>query len=166
MNKTLSETFTASADLALGEAGYERIGDYRRNDDNLGSNLLIYKWLWGTLEVEHFIYFSEHPKERGKIVGHFGIKNQRAEDFSVQAIRAYGGPFFSAMWYDQKTSCAMRFSLGRPRNDPLWEVRVSTTLEFDLAASIKSAVADGLEQIPVRSTRSPHAGKNSGIPVC
>jgi hypothetical protein len=23
-----------------------------------------------------------------------------------------------------------------------------------------------LEQIPVRSTRSPHAGKNSGIPVC
>jgi hypothetical protein len=24
----------------------------------------------------------------------------------------------------------------------------------------------GLEQIPVRFTRSPHAGRNSGIPVC
>jgi hypothetical protein len=144
MNTGLSEKLTASADLALGGAGYGRIGNFQRNDDNLGLNLLIYKRLWSASEVEHFIYFSEHPKERGKIVGHFGIRNQRAEDFSVQAIRTYGGPLFSAMWYDRERSCAMRFSLGRPGNDPLWAIRVSTTLEFDLTACIKSTVEDGL----------------------
>jgi hypothetical protein len=44
------------------------------------------------------------------------------------------------------------------------ELGLSSTC--DKATTLVVTKVVELEQIPVRSTRSPHAGKNSGIPVC
>jgi hypothetical protein len=55
------------------------------------------------------------------------------------------------------------------RSAVLMVPRISADAEA--AWAVRAATGDDresrlLEQIPVRSTRSPHAGRNSGIPVC
>jgi hypothetical protein len=86
---------------ALRDAGYEYIQGG------------IYKALWSTTEVEHFIYIRELEKSPGHIHADFGIRNVKAEVFSCNTIHAYGGEIFSLFKCSEPTSCAMRFGVGR-----------------------------------------------------
>jgi hypothetical protein len=73
----------------------------------------IHKATWGSSSVEHFIYISELQKSKDTITGEFGIRNEVAEVFSCNAIRAYGGELFKVFKCGEPTSCAMRFSFAK-----------------------------------------------------
>jgi hypothetical protein len=96
-------------EAVLFDVGYERLGEG------------VYKALWSTIEVEHFLYVSSDPKGRGIVSGDFGIRNDVAEAFSCNAIHAYGGEIFKLFKCAEPTTCAMRFSFGRlePRGWPI-----------------------------------------------
>jgi hypothetical protein len=82
-------------------------------------NERVYKAFWSTMEVEHFIYILDDPrdlddpKRRDILTGDFGIRNAVAEAFSCDAIHAYGGEIFKFFRCAEPTSCAMRFSFSR-----------------------------------------------------
>jgi hypothetical protein len=86
---------------ALRDAGYEYVQGG------------IYKALWSTMEVEHFIYIRELEKIAGHIHADFGVRNFKAEVFSCNIIHAYGGEIFSLFKCAEPTSCVMRFGVGR-----------------------------------------------------
>src|SRR5262249_32628055 len=92
--------FRGSADLALEDAGYERIDPRKPRDDYPGMDVFIYKALWSTREVEHFIFFSQDPMQKAAIIGQFGVRNPQVEAFSIAAIREYGGQVFSSMSFN------------------------------------------------------------------
>jgi hypothetical protein len=92
---------------ALRDAGYECVDKG------------VYRALWSTVEVEHFIYVFgnprsfDDPKRTDTVSGDFGIRNSVAEAFSCNAIHTYGGEIFNLFKCAEPTSCAMRFSFGR-----------------------------------------------------
>jgi hypothetical protein len=92
---------------ALVESGYERLSEG------------VYKAVWSTVEVEHFVYVFDSPRNldepnrRHTLSGDFGMRNGVAERFSCRAIRAYGGEIFRLFNCAEPTSCAMRFSFAR-----------------------------------------------------
>jgi hypothetical protein len=88
--KSALAKFIASADLVLTDAGYKRIDPRKPRDDYPGLDVFIYKALWSTSEVEHFIYFSQNPKQKTVVMGQFGIRNPEVEAFGITAIRKYG----------------------------------------------------------------------------
>jgi hypothetical protein len=101
MNAVSSERLGNAVRQATLDAGYEPI-------DNL-----VYKAIWSSSEVEHFVYFVESGKRGGAFLGWFGMRNVEAEFFSVNAIRSYSGEFhFQALKYDRRKSCTMRFQFG------------------------------------------------------
>jgi hypothetical protein len=74
----------------------------------------VYKALWSTDEVEHFIYLFENMKAGSNLLKpDFGIRNPGAEAFSVHSIRKYGGELFSIWKHNEATSCTMGFSFAR-----------------------------------------------------
>jgi hypothetical protein len=101
---TVAEIMEASVNPALLDVGYERVDEG------------VYRALWSTLDVEHFIYIFgdlrdfDDPKGMGALTGDFGIRNPVAERFSCNAIHAYGGEIFRLFKCAEPTSCAMRFS--------------------------------------------------------
>ena len=92
---------------ALFESGYERVSEG------------VYKAVWSTVEVEHFVYAfdssrnPDDPNGRHTLSGDFGMRNGVAERFSCRAIRTYGGEIFRLFNCAEPTSCAMRFSFAR-----------------------------------------------------
>jgi hypothetical protein len=104
---TLAEMTEASVNPVLLDGGYECVGEG------------VYRALWSTLDVEHFIYIFgdlgdlDDPERRDTLTGDFGIRNQVAEAFSCNAIHAYGGEIFRLFKCAEPTSCAMRFSFAR-----------------------------------------------------
>jgi hypothetical protein len=96
-----SAIIETSVHPALVDTGYERL------------HKGVYKALWSTVEVEHFIYLFEDPKRKDIFTGDFGIRNLVAERFSCDAIRAYGGEIFKLFKCAELTDCTMRFSFAR-----------------------------------------------------
>lgn len=86
---------------ALARLGYRRV---RRR---------VYRALWATPEVEHFLYFSTHGTPDEFVTSHFGLRNAAAEAFSIKAIKKYGGALYTVLKHNQEFDCAMRFSLGK-----------------------------------------------------
>jgi hypothetical protein len=104
---TASAMIETSVTPALLESGYEHLGEG------------VYKAVWSTVEVEHFVYAFDSPRDqddpnrRHTLSGDFGMRNGVAEQFSCKAIRTHGGEIFRLFNCAESTSCAMRFSFAR-----------------------------------------------------
>jgi hypothetical protein len=85
----------------LREAGYEHVDEG------------VYKAVWSTAEIEHFVYLKELTKSAGYVSADFGIRNVKAEVFGCNIIHAYGGEIFSSFNCAEPTFCAMRFGFAR-----------------------------------------------------
>jgi hypothetical protein len=73
----------------------------------------VYKAISSGRQVEHFIYFFKDHKRPDMLWGDFGIRNELAEAFGCNVIRAYGGELFKFFKCGEPTSCTMRFSFAR-----------------------------------------------------
>jgi hypothetical protein len=101
MTTNASKFLETSARPILVDLGYEYLDEG------------VYKALWSTVEVEHFIYLFEEPKTKARFVGDFGIRNSVSEAFSCNAIHTYGGHLLQLFKCGEPTSCSMRFSFAR-----------------------------------------------------
>jgi hypothetical protein len=124
--RAVSRMKDRSIHLALVDAGFEHLGKGLLRGGAVYEE--VYKASWSTEEVEHFIYVSDHrgdltdPKHEGQVFASFGIRNAAAEEFSCNAIHAYGGEVLKLFKCGEATSCAMRF--GFERMDPVgWPIR-------------------------------------------
>jgi hypothetical protein len=78
----------------------------------------VYRAIWSTVEVEHFIYLHEPQRVTSYFGADFGIRNFMAEVFSCNVIHAYGGELLKLFRCAEPTSCAMRFSFARLKPPP------------------------------------------------
>src|SRR5437879_5322045 len=103
----------------------------------------VYKAVWSTDDVEHFVYLSENKKITLVLSADFGMRNPEAEAFSVRSIRTYGGELFKVWEHTETTSCAMRFSFGRlqPEN---WPIQVRNFSSLQIARQLSAFIADRL----------------------
>src|SRR5262245_23789185 len=81
---------------------------------SISVDVSVYKALWSTNDVEHFIYLSQYLKDgRTRFNPEFGIKNPPAEVFGIDSIRKYGGDLFKNWPHIVTTSYTMGCSFGR-----------------------------------------------------
>jgi hypothetical protein len=66
----------ASIGPVLLEAGYKQLDKF------------VYKAIWSSADVEHFIYLDESGKRKGIFAGRFGIRNPDAEAFKCRSYSA------------------------------------------------------------------------------
>ena len=74
---------------------------------------LIYKATWSSPEVEHFLYLETYGRPKEFLTARFGIRNSRAELFSLNSIKAYGGEIYQLIRHDDRYDCMMNFSFER-----------------------------------------------------
>jgi hypothetical protein len=113
----------------LADLGYKRVKRY------------VYRALWSSEDVEHFLYFSTWGAPKDYLTTYFGLRNPRAELFGVRSILAYGGHLYRLMRRDAGTDCCMKFSLGMLAG---WQPRASIYLPAtsgpQIAATITKSV--------------------------
>lgn len=85
---------------AMREIGYTRFAKY------------IYRGLFSTEEVEHFVYFRRYGIRKRYLSGVFAARNRKADEFAIVEINKYGGELYRLMEYDTQYSCLMKFPLG------------------------------------------------------
>jgi hypothetical protein len=84
-----------------------------RSIEYIRQTKFIYKALWSSADVEHFVFFSKDS--RGYFEGTFGLRNRFVEEFGIDAIIKYGHPNRQLIrqYRDPRTACSMSFEFGR-----------------------------------------------------
>jgi hypothetical protein len=72
----------------------------------------VYQAAWSSSEVQHFVYLSLYGTPKEYLVVDFGIRNLKAEQFSLDCIRSFGGIIYQTVRHNMQVDCLMRFSLG------------------------------------------------------
>ena len=115
---------------------------------------LTYKASWGSIDVEHFLFFSLYGGG-DYFVCYFGIRNPAAERFAFECLRLFGGSIFQDGRFDLRYRCCMQFSLGGLAEwGPRWSLNISGMSESALAHKVKGDIRDLLFPV-VRSVLSP-----------
>lgn len=73
----------------------------------------VYRATWSPPDVGHFLYVSLYGRPKEFLTVDFGIRNDGAQAFGVECVRAYGGPLYQLLRHDERVDCFMRFSLAR-----------------------------------------------------
>ncbi|MCG2627878.1 hypothetical protein L6654_14690 [Bradyrhizobium sp. WYCCWR 13023] len=75
----------------------------------------VYRGMFSTSEVEHFLYLGSDISRHKYLVGKFGFRAPLAESFSLAALSKYGHPNFR-IWsasHNSHIGCLMSFGLER-----------------------------------------------------
>jgi hypothetical protein len=129
----------------LKDLGYQRVKRH------------VYRALWGSTEVEHFLYFSIWGTPKHFMAADFGLRNSRAEAFGVRSILTHGGELYRLMKHDETNDCTIKFSLGKLAG---WEPRSSIYLpdvtEADLATTLTASIRARMFPIVEHMTSANH----------
>src|SRR5215213_7974878 len=88
----------------------------------------VYKALWSTSDVEHFVYIDIIDKRSEHLSGRFGFRNPEAEAFSILCLRKYGSELLRKyVRHDPEIDCTMNYDFAQ-LYVPLRPWRISTTL--------------------------------------
>jgi hypothetical protein len=77
----------------------------------------------GDSDVRQIVYVFENPKWDYLLNADLGIRNDRAEEFSCDSIRTFGGALFEQFRCGGPIDCTMRFSLAG-MNPGVWPIAI------------------------------------------
>lgn len=118
------------------EVGYTRFAKY------------IYRGLFSTEEVEHFVYFRRYGIRKRYLSGVFAARNRKADEFAIVEINKYGGELYRLMEYDTRYSCLMKFPLGvLAGGQPRSSIDLEEWSPDELSSKLKN---DVLSKLPPR----------------
>jgi hypothetical protein len=83
----------------------------------------VYEKLPGDNGVRQLIYIFKNPKRDHLLNADFGIRNDRAEEFSCAAIRRFGSKIFEHFQCGGPVDSTMRFSLA-DLNPEIWPIAI------------------------------------------
>jgi hypothetical protein len=118
----------------LADIGYARLRKF------------IYRALWSTPAVEHFLYFGKDSHQY--FTAKFGLRNPDADQFGVETMVKYGHSNFQR-WARERdaTTCSMTFEFDRldKFSGDLWpRVRLPEISGYDLAMLVVGFVRQNL----------------------
>ena len=84
--------------------------------DYVRQNKFVYKALWSTAQIEHFIFFS--IDSAGYFGARFGLRNPALEEFGIDSLIKHGHPNFQMIrqYRDPRTACTLSFEFNRIDN--------------------------------------------------
>ena len=98
----------------------------------------VYKATWSPPDVEHFIYLHGGLKS---LTAAFGIRSPDAEAFAVRSIVKHGGDIFrTAIQYDERSSCTMRFNFSV--FNPAWSLPIRSLFDPTLGPAMQQMISE------------------------
>jgi hypothetical protein len=105
----------------------------------------VYRALWSSADVEHFIYFLIDTK--GYFWGSFGLRNQFAEKFGIDSYIKYGHPNRQLIRKDRdsRIACTMGFEFGRI-DSYTWRIWPMIHVEGKAGSELATSVVSFIRQ--------------------
>src|SRR4051794_36754305 len=93
----------------------------------------VYKAVWSTSEVEHFVYIDIVNRRTEYLSGRFGLRNPDAEVFSISCLRKYGNELLRKyVRHNSKIDYTMNYDFAQ-LYAPLRPWRVSTSSPSEIS---------------------------------
>jgi hypothetical protein len=101
--------FEIKDNLSLSQIGYTRVYEG------------VYRYLWGSPDVEHFLYLDRYGNDLERLKCDFGFRNRGAQKFGLEMVTRYGGSIYKLLKTND-TDCFMRF--------PFWGIPAAASIKY------------------------------------